>query len=88
MFRLQYQIKVCFNPFGNKINKQDLVNKGILSLDKLINAANTIVLKEIQEVAGSSVLVSKANVSVILESSSEKKENKLKVLKTCYLRKS
>ena len=35
-----------------------------------------MVLEKIQEVAGSSVLESKVNVNVILESSSEKKQNK------------
>ena len=35
------QIKVCFIPLADIVNKQDLANKGRLSLHKLTNGSNT-----------------------------------------------
>ena len=53
---LDSQIKICFNPLADIVNKQDLANKGRLSLHKLTNRTNTETLKMSQEVADSSIL--------------------------------
>ena len=42
---LDNQIKICFNPLADIVNKQDLANKGRLSLHKLTNRTNTDALK-------------------------------------------
>ena len=42
---LDSQIKICFNPLADIVNKQDLANKGRLSLHKLTNRTNTDTLK-------------------------------------------
>ena len=55
---LDDQIKVCFNPLADIVNKQDLPNKGRLSLHKLTNRTNTNLLETSQEVPHSSVLES------------------------------
>ena len=53
---LDNQIKICFNPLADIVNKQDLANKGRLSLHKLTNRTNTDTLKMSQEVVDSSIL--------------------------------
>ena len=55
---LDDQIKVCFNPLADIVNKQDLANKGRISLHKLTNRSNTNVLETSQEVSDSFVLKS------------------------------
>ena len=72
------QIKVCFNPLADIVNKQVLANKGRLSLHKLTNRTKTNVLETRQEVPDTSVLESKGNISTIVERSSEKKEKTAK----------
>ena len=75
---LDDQIKVCFNPLADIVNKQDLANKGRLSLHKLTNRTNTNVLETSQEVPDSSVLESKGNINTIIENTSEKEKKKRK----------
>ena len=55
-------VKVCFNLFADIVKRQDLANKGRLSLHKLTNRTNTNVLETSQEIPDSSVLESKALV--------------------------
>ena len=74
---LDDQIKVCFNPLADIVNKQDLANKGRLSLHKLTNRTNTNILETSQEVPDSSV-ESKGNINTIVENTSEKEKKKLK----------
>ena len=76
---LDNQIKVCFNPLADIVNKQDLANKGRLSLHKLTNRTKTNVLETRQEVPDSSVRESKGNTNTIVESASEKKEKNCEV---------
>ena len=65
-------VKVCFNLFADIVKRQDLANKGRLSLHKLTNRTNTNVLETSQEIPDSSVLESKGSTNTIVESSSEK----------------
>ena len=74
---LDDQIKVCFNPLADIVNKQVLANKGRLSLHKLTNRTKTNVLETRQEVPDTSVLESKGK-STFVERSSEKKEKTAK----------
>ena len=60
---LDNQIKVCFNPLVDIVNKQDLGNKDRLSLHKLTNRTKTNVLETRQEVPDSSILESKGNIN-------------------------
>ena len=66
------------------VNKQDLANKGRLSLHKLTNRCNTYVLETSQEVPNSSVLECKGNINTIVEKSSEKEDKKRQDLK-CWV---
>ena len=73
---LDDQIKVCFNALADIVNKQDLANKGRLSLHKLTNRTNTNVLETGQEVPDSS--------AQIVENTSDKEKKKTQGLK-CWL---
>ena len=42
---LDSQIKICFNPLTDIVNKQDLANKGRLPLHKITNRTNTNTLE-------------------------------------------
>ena len=69
---LDDQLKVCWNPPADIVHKQDLANKGKLSLHKLTNRTNTNVLETSKEVPDISLLDFKRNINAIAENTSEK----------------
>ena len=68
---LDDQIRVCFNPLIDIVNKQDLANKGRVPLHKLTNRSKTNVLETNQKVSDSSPLECKGNINVIVENTTE-----------------
>ena len=80
---LDDQIKVCFIPLADIVNKQDEANRSTLSLHEVANRSNTNVLETSQKTPDSSALEFKGNISTIVENSKIqfflKRKNKLKV---------
>ena len=80
---LDDQIKVCFIPLADIVNKQDEANRSTLSLHEVANRSNTNVLETSQKTPDSSALEFKGNINTIVENSKIqfflKRKNKLKV---------